>query len=299
MRISEQALASGVTIVVPCYNESGAVEDTVRQVARVCDDAPFDSEMVFVNDGSRDDTGAILDRLEADVPRLRVVHNGRNIGYGASLKRGIASAKYDKIVITDADGTYPNERIPDLVAELADQDMVIGARIGANVQVPLIRRPAKWALLQYARWMAQADIKDINSGLRAVWTRHVWRFWAMLPDRFSFTTTITLASHVNRLAVKYVPIDYHARVGQSSIKPIQDTLNFFGLVFRTVMYFKPLQVLGSSGLLLIFSAIAIGVGFKLAGLALPDLTTISLFSTGLIFLGLGLLGDLINARRVE
>jgi len=118
-----------------------------------------------------------------------------------------------------------------------------------------------------------------------------------LPDAFSFTSTITLAMHVNRMRVKYIPIDYARRVGKSSIKPIRDTLRFFSLVLRTVMYFRPLQVVGTMGLIFILLAIGIGITGKLLTNLVPDIATSSLFSTGVIFVGLGLLGDLINARR--
>ena len=137
--------------------------------------------------------------------------------------------------------------------------MVTGARTGKTYISPSLRKPAKWALLKYARMMTGADIKDINSGLRAMWTKHVHQFWFMLPDAFSFTSTITLAMHVNRMRVKYIPIDYARRVGKSSIKPIRDTLRFFSLVLRTVMYFRPLQILGSISLALVTGAVLVGV----------------------------------------
>ncbi len=300
---SRNELKRGATVVVPCYEEEATIVETVERIAAVLDEAerdpdrPFESEMIFVDDGSRDRTRDILRELAQRHPRLRLIENHRNCGYGASLKRGIAQARYDRLVITDADGTYPNERIPELVRELDDADMAVGARTGRKVAIPLLRKPAKWALLRYAQWMSRADIKDVNSGLRAIWTRHVVDHWSMLPDGFSFTTTLTLAMHVNRLQVVYVPIDYYSRVGKSSIRPIPDTVRFFSLVLRTVMYFKPLQVFGSLAAVLLLSAIAIGAVVRIVSGLVPDVIVVSLFSTGLIFLGLGLLGDLINARR--
>jgi len=127
--------------------------------------------------------------------------------------------------------------------------------------------------------------------------KKIFRFWNMLPNAFSFTSTITLSMHIEGLNVSYLPIDYHARIGNSSIKPIQDTLRFFSLVLRTVMYFKPLQVFGTIGLLMLVCAISIGVAGRMLLGEVPDVIAVSLFSTGSVFIGLGLLGDLINARK--
>ena len=291
------------SVVIPCYNESLAVSKTAKEIFFTLttwqdnEDVDLGFELIFVNDGSTDNTSEKLITLEQEYENLKVIDSKVNCGYGASLKKGILAAKYDAIVITDADGTYPNERIPELIKGLEKNDMVIGARIGKNVQIPTLRRPVKWLLLQYARWMSKADIKDLNSGLRAMKKDKVLKFWNMLPNAFSFTSTITLSMHIEGLMVSYIPIDYHARIGSSSIKPIKDTLRFFSLVLRTVMYFKPLQVFGTMGLVMLAVAICIGISGKILFGVVPDVIAVSMFSTGSVFIGLGLLGDLINARR--
>ena len=291
------------SVVIPCYNEALAVSKTAKEIYLTLknweenEDVQLCFELIFVNDGSTDETTEKLSILEEDHENLKVIDSKINCGYGASLKKGILASKYDSIIITDADGTYPNERIPELIKGLEKNDMVIGARIGKNVQIPTLRRPVKWLLLQYARWMSKADIKDLNSGLRSMKKDMVFRFWNMLPNAFSFTSTITLSMHIEGLNVSYLPIDYHARIGNSSIKPVQDTLRFFSLVLRTVMYFKPLQILGTIGLVMLFGSICIGITGKMFLGEVPDVISVSMFSTGSIFIGLGLLGDLINARR--
>lgn len=286
----------GLSVVIPCHDEEGAIADTVAGVHEQLLKLPISSEIVVVNDGSKDASPQILDELAMTNPALRVMHNAHNRGYGYSLKRGISAARFDRILITDADGTYPHDRIPELFAALEAADMVVGARTGANVQIPLARRPAKWALLKYARWMARADIKDVNSGMRAMRAPNVHRFWSLLPDGFSFTTTITLAHHINRLPVAYLPIDYHRRIGKSGIHPIKDTINFFMLVLRTTMYFRPLQVFGGLALAFIALAACVGIAFKLLTGEIPEISVISLLVLGVQFLGLGLLGDLINSH---
>ena len=285
-----------VSIVIPCYNEAGGVTDSLNEVCKALSKHD-DVEIITVNDGSSDKTPAILDKYASQKPSVRVIHNQLNIGYGASLKRGIREAEGDLIVITDSDGTYPASSIPELLEELKECDMAVGARIGPNVQVPLVRRPAKWVLLCYARWMARADIKDLNSGLRAFRKEDALHFFPLLPEGFSFTSTITLAMHVNGMRVAYLPINYRKRIGQSSIRPIRDTLAFFSLVLRTTMYFRPLQVFGALSGFLLASAIGVGVAGKFFLGEVPDVATVSLVSTSLIFLGLGLIGDILNVFR--
>ena len=144
--------------------------------------------------------------------------------------------------------------------------------------------------------MARADIKDLNSGLRAFRKKDALHFFPLLPEGFSFTSTITLAMHVNGMRVAYLPINYRKRIGQSSIRPIRDTLAFFSLVLRTTMYFRPLQVFGTLSGFLLASSIGIGVLGKFFLGEVPDVATVSLVSTSLIFLGLGLIGDLVNTK---
>ena len=118
-------------------------------------------EIIVVDDGSTDDT-----QKNVRMTDVRLISHKENKGYGAALKTGIKAATYDNIITIDADGTYPSEAIPDLIENIDDYDMVVGARIGANVQIPLIRRPAKWFLKKLAEYLVGRKIPDLNSGLR-------------------------------------------------------------------------------------------------------------------------------------
>ncbi len=227
-----------LSIVVPAYNEEGAIAETINHLHDQLDGQGLAYEIIVVDDGSTDGTGRLL-RQRNDV---RLIQHEHNRGYGAALKTGIRNARHDLIAITDADGTYPNDRIPELVRLATDFDMVVGARIGANVKYPLIRKIPKWFLVRFAEWMAGRKIPDLNSGMRVFRKSMAERFIKILPDTFSFTTTITLASLTNRYRVHYEPIDYHGRIGQSKIKPIRDTLRFVQLILRTGMYFAPLRL---------------------------------------------------------
>ena len=293
----EVLTAKGVTLVVPAYNEEGGIEGVVRRLAALDLGAPL--ELLVVDDGSSDGTRGKLSQLEKEFPCLRVIDHGRNRGYGASLKTGFRQAAHEVVVITDADATYPEDRIRDLL-DCLDQgaEMAVGARIGESVHIPLIRRPAKWALRCLASYLAGVKIPDLNSGLRAFRRELVEKYVGILPDGFSFTTTITLASLTNHHHVGYISIDYAHRSGSSKIKPIQDTLRFISLIIRTVLYFNPLKVFYP-----LFMGLSLMLGASLyydifLTETAPNLSekTVLLFVASVQVLGLGLVADLIDKK---
>lgn len=227
---------TAISIVIPAFNEEGAITEGIREVIAVMDSTSLEYELIVVDDGSQDKT-AELARAEG----VKVIQLPENMGYGAALKAGIAKSKYDLIVITDADGTYPAGQIPVLVAQMEGYDMVVGARIGENVAIPLMRRPAKWVLGKLAGYLAGRPIPDLNSGLRVMRKDLIRRFIHLLPQGFSFTTTITLSALCSGSLVKYSAIDYHARIGQSKIRP-GHAFEFLLLILRTIVYFNPLKI---------------------------------------------------------
>jgi glycosyltransferase involved in cell wall biosynthesis len=224
------------SVVIPAFNEEAGILDALTALKSAL--ASENCEIVVVDDGSTDRTGELL----RSVAGIRTISHTNNRGYGAALKTGIRHARQPLIVITDADGTYPNERIPELVRLADSADMVVGARTSANVEYSWLRRIPKWFLKHFAEWLAHRKIPDINSGLRVFRSDTVDRFIRILPDTFSFTTTITLAMLTNGYTVHYEPVDYHKRVGKSKIRPIRDTLGIAQLILRTGMYFAPLRV---------------------------------------------------------
>ncbi|MCA9417661.1 MAG: glycosyltransferase family 2 protein, partial [Candidatus Omnitrophica bacterium] len=146
-----------ISIVIPAYNEVEGIAETLDQVSRVAASLRYDTEILVVDDGSTDGTS------EAIPDSFRVIRHARNKGYGAALKTGLLEAEGDVIVILDADLTYPPERIPEMLDHLEFQDMVVGARTGDTVHIPLVRRPAKWILNQLANRVAGERIPDHKS----------------------------------------------------------------------------------------------------------------------------------------
>ncbi|MCX7016240.1 MAG: glycosyltransferase family 2 protein [Candidatus Sumerlaeota bacterium] len=282
-------LSSPFSIIIPVHNEAGGLPHVLRAVKETAPEA----EIIVVDDGSTDGTADVARREGGE--RARVVRHEEKLGYGAALKTGIRAASHERIAIVDGDGTYPVDRIPELVERLRDADMVVGARVGPGTAIPLLRRPAKWLLNKLANYLAQRRIPDINSGLRAMRKEAVAPYANILPDGFSFTTTITLAMTVDGRRVDYVPVSYHPRHGRSKIRPLRDTANFVQLILRTILYFAPLRVFGPISLI----CFAASLGFLIFGLTQEDIMdgTISVFFVaGMQFLGIGMVADLVNRR---
>jgi len=278
-----------VSIVIPAFNEELGVAHVIGELRSVLNEHGIGAEILVIDDGSADGTAQA-----AAAAGARVFKHRSNRGYGAALKSGIAAATHDAIVITDADGTYPSQYIPEMLERLKTADMVVGARVGSNVRIPAIRRPAKWALNQLANYMTRTKIPDLNSGLRAFRRDVAMQYFAILPDQFSWTTTITLAMHCDKYAVAYLPIDYRARKGKSKIVP-WDAGSFAVLILRTAMLFRPLRVFIPVVLVcLLFGIVKMIVDLN-RDLFISASALLALVSALLILL-IGMLGDAIATR---
>ncbi len=228
---------AGMSILIPAWNEENAIEETITHILNAIQTSGAPFEIIVIDDGSKDQTA-----FRAESMGVKVVQHRHNRGYGAALKTGLGFAKYPWIVIADADGTYPLEDIPRLMEECDHHDMVVGARTGEDVHVPIFRRFAKYLLRVLAYMLLGHRIPDLNSGMRIFRRSLAHRFMPLFPDGFSFTSTITIASLANGYRVKYLPINYKRRIGKSSIRPLRDFLGFSLLVVRLTACFKPLNV---------------------------------------------------------
>lgn len=286
---------AGVSIVIPAYNEErGAgpvIEEMLALLRRELANIPW--EVLIVDDGSSDRTAEVIAKYESD--ELRLIRHPHNRGYGAAIKTGVNAAAHPWILITDADGTYPAKHIPELLSHRRNFHMVVGARTGPKAAVAMLRRPPKYVLRKLASYLSRQDIPDLNSGLRLMRKDILQRFENILPDQFSYTTTITLAMFSAGFHVKYLQIDYLKREGKSKIRPIADTIGFTKLIFRTILYFDPLRVfIPAAGLFIIASLLVASI--SLMSGQLMDVTTVLLFTTGFQLLMMGMLADMLNRR---
>lgn len=279
-----------LTILIPAYNEEasiGAVLDGLKAWRER-------AEIIIVDDGSTDRTAQI-----AEQAGFRVIRHRFNKGYGAALKTGIRAATGDIIVMMDADSEHNAAQISNLLDHLGDNDMVVGARTKAS-HAPRIRRPGKWLLSKVANYLAQTNIPDLNSGFRAFRKDVAKLFLHILPNSFSFTTTLTLALFKEGYNIAYVPITTTPRIGTSTVHPIRDGLNTLMLIIRIIALFDPLRVFAPTSAVLFL----LGIAYWLADilwrqrLNIPSGAIILILASIIIFM-FGILADQVSAIRRE
>lgn len=227
-----------ISVVIPALNEGDEIAGTVARVREVLSAHGEAYEVVVVDDGSNDETGARAEQAGA-----RILRHPHNVGYGRSLKDGIRAAQYETIVITDADGTYPIDAIPNLLERYASgYDMVVGARSGKHYRESLLKMPLRRLLRWIVEFTAGRAIPDINSGLRVFKRSTVMGYYDHLCDTFSFTTSMTLAYMMTGKFVAYVPIGYNVRVGKSKVKLFRDSMKTLQYIVEAAIYYNPLKM---------------------------------------------------------
>jgi glycosyltransferase involved in cell wall biosynthesis len=279
-----------VTILIPAYNEAAAIGDVISAVQRVRRSLGRTSELLVIDDGSQDDTARIAIGSGA-----RVLAHPYNRGKGAALKTGIEAATGDTVVVVDADGQHDPEDIRWLLAHRPAYAMVMGDRGRGGGASPLWRTPGKAFLGVVAELLVGRKIPDLNCGLRAVDRRLALRMLPILPNGFSFETTLTVAMLKAGYATTWVPIQVAPRIGRSTVR-VSDGFNTLLLMVRLISLFSPLRVfLPISGLTL-----AVGIWYMVESYLLFQEASvkalIAMLASALFFL-FGLLADQIAALR--
>jgi len=289
----------GISCVIPVYNEAEAVARTVIDVEAALVDIGRPWEIVLVDDGSSDGSYQAATESQAasaSTSRIHVLRHEINRGYGAAIKTGLRAAANPWILIIDADGTYPPAEIAKLTTALDNApsaDMIVGQRTQTLATDGFFRLQGKRILMATANFLSGVKIPDLNSGLRLMRKQSLERYRPLLPDGFSLTTSITLALLCSGGYVRYVPIDYLHRVGESKIRPVRDMTNFIALIARTITYFNPLKVYIPLAVTLIILAILTIVLSKTFGGQVMDVTALFLFVGGLQMLLIGVVADLV------
>jgi polyisoprenyl-phosphate glycosyltransferase len=278
-----------VSVVLPVYNERGHLRAEIDRVRAALDASSYTYEIIVIDDGSDDGSEIDLPSIEG----IRLIRHSRNRGSGAARRTGTTAARGRVVVWTDVDMTYPNDRIPELVDEMAGFDHVVGARRTEEGTLRLFRVPAKWFVRKLACYLTATDIPDLNSGLRAFRRDVAMQYVHQLPNGFSCVTTLTMSFLANGYQVKYVPIDYFPRAGTSKFHWWRDTKRYLLQVVRMSLSYEPLKVFLPVGL----TFLVVGLGklvfdwidkdFRLAA------NTLLILLASLQAITVGLLADLV------
>ena len=280
--------SSSISVILPAYNEGPGIHDLVRRIKAVL---PA-SEIIVVDDGSDDDTAARA--AEAGAVTVSCTYN---IGNGAAIKMGARRASGDILVFMDADGQHRPEDIPSLLELIGRYDMVVGARPWV-AKGPLVRKLGNRVLIKLAESLTRRRIPDLTSGFRAVKRERFMNFIHLLPDGYSYPTTITLAMIMSAHFVKYVDLPGigERRHGASKINLIQDGVRFVNIILRMVMLFCPQRIFVPIGLLFLGAGCGMAV-FQIVTRNGVFGSSIILWCTGVFTFFFGLLADQIAQIR--
>ena len=278
-----------VSVVLPVYNERGHLRAEIDRVRAALEASPYTFEIIVVDDGSDDGSEQDLPLIDG----IRLIRHSKNRGSGTARRTGTTAARGRVVVWTDVDMTYPNDLIPELVAQLDGCDHVVGARRTEQGTKRMVRVPAKWFIRRLASYLTETDIPDLNSGLRAFRRDVAMQYVHHLPPGFSCVTTLTMSFLSNGYTVKYVPIDYFPRAGKSKFHWRRDTTRYLMQVVRMTLSYNPLKVFLPVGLTLLLVGLAklvydwIDKDFRLAA------NTLLILLAALQGIAVGLLADLV------
>lgn len=289
-----------VTIVLPCYNEAEHVVQELDKITRAMDASRYSYELLVIDDKSTDETLQVLTQALPRYPHMRLMPFQRNGGSGTARRIGSREGRGRIIAWTDADLTYENDRIPDLVAFLhnnPEYDQVVGARTSEQGTYKLLRVPAKWAIRKVAERLSGSKIPDLNSGLRAFRKDIAQPYLRLLPPGFSCVTTITLAFLMNQHAVGFYETEYYKRAGKSKFGFVSDAYRYILQVLRMIMYFNPLKVLMPVALWLLGIGVVKTIVDVIRYTFRITTSSVLLLITGLLVGSVALLADLIVRSR--
>ena len=288
-----EVLVSLTTIIIPSYNEEKVIGKVVLSVHEVLEQQQIAHEIIVVDDGSTDNTV-----IQAKANGARVIRHAYNMGNGSAVKTGIRHARGKVIVLMDGDGQHDPNDIPRLLSEIQTHGMVVGART-RDSETKFHRDLANWIYNLLASYICGRPIPDLTSGFRAIRTNLARQFLYLLPNTFSYPTTITLAVLRAGHCVMYVPIKTTARVGRSKIRLFQDGSRFLVIILKIATLFSPMKIFFPISI----SVAGLGVFWYLytfftIGHRLPSASIIMILA-GILFFLIGLISEQISQLRFD
>ena len=273
-----------ISIILPARNESLSLESLLISIRRLYPSA----EVILVDDGSDDSTGVI-----AETYVTTIIHHPYSKGNGAAIKTGARAAEGDILVFMDADGQHQPEDIPRLLDKMAEgYDMVVGARAKGS-QANTHRAAANGFYNWFASWMVGQRIEDLTSGFRAVKADKFRQFLYLLPNGFSYPTTITMSFFRAGYSVAYLPIHTPRRIGKSHMKIWKDGLRFLLIIFKIGTLYSPLKLFFPISLFFFLAGVAHYIQTYLVYHRFTNMSAMLLITSVMVFL-VGLVSEQIT-----
>lgn len=278
-----------LSVVMPAFNEGASI---VAVLGRVAAQLP-DAEIIVVDDASTDDTAAAAERGGA-----RVIRQPYNKGNGAAVKAGIRAAHGEVVLLLDADGQHDPTDIPRVLAPIGPYDLVVAARSRAS-NATWTRGVGNAALNQLATYLTGMAVPDLTSGFRAIKRAQIMEFIHLLPNRYSYPTTSTMAFIKAGYSVKFVPIAARKRDGGASGQRLLRNGVVFGtIILRMVTLFSPLKIFSPISVVLFVLGAGYGIYTIITEVHITNTTVLLVLTSLLIFL-MGLISEQIAAYRFE
>lgn len=283
-------MADPISIIIPAFNEEAGLPDVLRRISTVL--AGRSHEVIIIDDGSSDNTQMI-----ARAGGARIIVNPTNMGYGFSLKRGIRATANECVVMIDADGTYPIEKIPELIAEYEKGfDMIIAARQGKQYYSSIIKRIARYFFKWMSEYVVGKKIPDINSGLRVIRRSKILPHLPDLSNTFSFTASTTLIFFLHHYFIRYISVDYHARQGATKVRYFRDALRTMQIMVDIIVAYNPIKLFLLLALLPWVVSIVAGI-YGIATVHGQWLQfAVIMFFCGMMFLSLGFVATIFRKK---
>ena len=281
--------ACEISIIIPVFNEAGKLQELLNTIRAL---RLANSEIIVIDDGSTDGSADAAMAGGADV-----IRHPYNIGNGAAIKSGIRAARGRFLVFMDGDGQHRPEDIPKLIAESRNYHMVVGARAKGSKR-RFHRYAANVVYNLLASYVTRFKVKDLTSGFRLLSRLDALQFIDLLPNTFSYPTTLTLAFLRSGLTIKYVPIQTLYRAGQSKISLVTDGVRFLLIITKIATLFSPFRVFLPVSLFFFFGGIA---NYAYTFVMQHRFTNMSVFllTTAVIIFMLGLISEQIALLRIE
>jgi glycosyltransferase involved in cell wall biosynthesis len=290
-----------LSVVLPVYEEAESVHKLIPELVETLEAAGEEFEIIAVDDGSGDETLAVLREVqEAHPGHVRIARHLYNKGNGASLQTGIQAARGEIVVTMDADGQHAPEDVMTLIGAIPPYDLVIGART-LDYRGHWYRGLANGFYNRFASWLSQSSVPDLTSGFRAMRREAVHHFLPLFPSGFSAPTTTTLAFLKAGYNVKFIPIHVRQRkAGKSKISLWSDGSRFIMIILRMTMLYDPMRIFIPTGIGLGIVGILAGVaGIIKAGRLVFANSAIFMLLAGLVTWLLGLIASQISSTMVQ